>query len=401
MRWKILLLLLSAVSCGLSEIEGPSRNNDGGAWINPEFNAGDKDADRPVCYVTAMDFRKGYDWRADDEKGSVKCSLIVFADRVPVMKIPVGDEYHISSDPDMHRMIGAHVYSDYSTETETIVKKNGKEIFRYAGRERICGMIVDSTGIYTLGEPRSGEGFSYRRNGVIIQERSAGRTFGRLQTDGDDICFAFSEPIASSGDVVERYYHVRNGIVSQEAVREDVRRVWDMASYKGNVCYVADLTGVRAPVLVTDGKLEMLDIPADMSMKTCRIVLSPASLMIEAICSSANRSLTSILWESPSEYHLFPDGMTVSSLNTEDGGACCMLNPVSSSGEGIIYRNGESYLTDPGYVTIGSSSFAMVGGILHAGLSSKRGGKPILWKDGIVDTLNVNGFISSVVVGTR
>ena len=399
MRWKMFVVLLAAVSCGLSEIDGPSRKTDGGAWINPEFNSGDKNQDRAVCYVTAMDFRKGYDWRTDDEKGSVKCSLVVFADRIPVMKIPVGDDYQMSSDPDMHRMTGGNVYSDYSTETETIVKKNGNEIFRYAGRETICGMIVDSSGVYTLGEPRSGEGFSYRRNGEIIVERSSGRTFGRLLADGKDICFSFSEPVVSSRDTVERYYLVRNGVVSQEALREDVRKVRDMVSYKGRVCYVADMVGVRTPVLVSDGKLEMLDIPADMSMKTCRIAISSAGLMIEGICSRPGRPLTSILWKSPSEFHLFPDGMTVSSLNTDGGGVCCMLNPASASDKGVIYRNGESYQAGPGYVAMGSSSFAMVGGILHAGLSSKIGEKPVLWKDGIVDTLNVNGFITSVVVG--
>jgi hypothetical protein len=38
-----------------------------------------------------------------------------------------------------------------------------------------------------------------------------------------------------------------------------------------------------------------------------------------------------------------------------------------------------------------------VGGIMYVGLSSLDGGKPLLWKDGQVDSLKINGYISSVV----
>ena len=42
------------------------------------------------------------------------------------MKLPVGEEYHISPDPDMHRVIEGHLYTDYSTDKETIIKKDGQ-----------------------------------------------------------------------------------------------------------------------------------------------------------------------------------------------------------------------------------------------------------------------------------
>ena len=282
-------LMLAAVSCGLSELGDTSRGNQGGIWTGPGLDIGKDDPESPVCYVTAFDYRDGYDWVSDVEKGTVKCSLTVFADGVPMMKIPVGDEYEISSDPDMHRMIDRHVYSDFSTARETVVRKDGKELFRFDGREAIVGLLVDSTDVYTLGHPRVGDGFVYRKNGEILLSREKGRSFGRLQRDGKDICFAFSEPVKSQTEVLERCYHVRNGVVTQEALREDVKKVWDVASFRGKVCYVADVVGLRSPVLFMDDGMEALDLPENLEMKTCRLTISSESFCIEGICSTRRK----------------------------------------------------------------------------------------------------------------
>ena len=156
----ISLMTLAAVSCGLEEIGTPGRNDGGGIWTGPGMNAGKDDPDKTVWYVTLLDYPDGYDWRADKEKGSVKCSLVVLANGIPMMRIPVGDTYEVASDPDMHRIIDGHVYTDFSTESETVIKKDGREIFRYSGRESICGMTVDSMNVHTLGQNRDGSGFS-------------------------------------------------------------------------------------------------------------------------------------------------------------------------------------------------------------------------------------------------
>ena len=49
-----------------------------------------------------------------------------------------------------------------------------------------------------------------------------------------------------------------------------------------------------------------------------------------------------------------------------------------------------------GYSVIGAGSIRVIDGILHVGLSSLNGRKPVVWKDGQIDSLNVNGFISSI-----
>ena len=51
-----------------------------------------------------------------------------------ILKIPVGDDYMVSDDPDMHRVLNGHLYTDFATDSETILKKDGKPLFSFDGR---------------------------------------------------------------------------------------------------------------------------------------------------------------------------------------------------------------------------------------------------------------------------
>lgn len=390
------VVLLAVASCGLKEVGEPVRRPSEGVWTGPGANVGKEDPDKTVCYITLIDYPGGYDWRADREKGSVKCSLVVLANGLPMMKVPVGDEYETSSDPDMHRMIGGHLYTDYSTDSETVIKKDGKMLFRYPGRELICGMLVDSSGVYTLGHPRDGDGFTYRRNGEILLERSAGRSFERLYRDRADICFSFSEPVASSAEEIERYYHVRNGEITQVALREDVKKVWDITSDEGIVYYVADIVGVDDPVVFAGAGMTVLDMPESASMAGCRILADSEVVCVEGISVSQGRPLNAFLWTNSNGYYAFKTGLTMSSANCSGGSVFCVLNSPSLTICGQIYLNGDIVSAPFNYTSMSSRTAVMADGILYVGLSSKPGARPQIWKDGVLEKLDYNGYICSV-----
>jgi hypothetical protein len=397
------LILLSAIllgisSCGINEIETGRRPAGDGNWRNPSFSIDTSANARKVCYVTGLDYPEGYDWRSDSENGTVKCSLVVFADGVPAMKVAVGNEYHVSPDPDMHRVIKGHLYTDFSTDDETVVKKDGQEIFRYPGREMICGMAVKDGDIYTLGQSRSGEGFSYRKNGVSIIGRDAGRVFPRLQNDNDTLSFAFSEEVESAEGSIGRYYHVINGRVQQVAVRDDVRKVWDIMFHEGGTCYLADMTGISAPVIVSSKGMRAMELSSGMKPVTCRLIPAGRTTALESIYIGSGMSWSSGLWKDGRIYKLFPAGMTVGSLCTWDDGICCVLNSSLPSGGGTIFRCGETFPIPAGYISMGGETMSMVDGILHVGLSSLKGGRPVIWKDGNIHELKINGFICSLTV---
>ena len=390
------LTLVITVSCGIRIID-ENGSSEGNIWTDPTYTPDSSSVKRQICYVTGLDYPDGYDWRTVPENSAVKCSLVVFADDRPVMKLPVGEEYHISPDPDMHRMIGGHLYTDYSTDNETIIKKDGQEVLRYEGREMILDMKVSGENLYTLGRPRKGNGFIFRKNGAAMMHRTDGYAFPRLQTLKDSICFAFSTPVESSSEQLERYYHVINGRVVQTAVREDVRKVFDIIWHKGKSCYLASMTGISSPIIVNGEKMKALESSEGIDMLTCRLMSAGNSLFTEAICFKGE-SCYSCLWKDGSIHMLFPEGMTTSGICTLDEGICCVLNADKQDYGGLIFRCGETFDIPSGYTATGPNPIAMRNGILHVGLSSMTGGKPIIWKDGNTSPLNINGPLCTLSV---
>ena len=394
-RLWVLLALISMAACGIEEVSKRPGTNRDDVWTGPGMNVGS--TSKEVSYVTAFDYPEGYDWRMDPEKGTVKCSLVVFADGLPMLKVPVGDSFEVSSDPDMHKMIGGHLYSYYSSEGEMVMKKDGKTILRYPGNEMISGILVQEDTLYTLGYPLQGDGFVFRKNGEAVISRTAGRTFGRLQSDGGRICFAFTEPVHADGEDIERYYHYSDGHVVQTALRDDVRKVWDIISCNGEVSYIASLTGVDKPVLFCDGRMTALSLPEASKPLSFRMIPAEDSLFWEALLFMRDGSLATALWKAPGDYISFPGGMVANSCCVYGDGICCTFNSVSS--HGLIYRCGDTLPMPDGYAAMGGSCAAVSNGILHVGLSSLMGEQPLIWRDGEVKPLDVCGFIASVSAG--
>ncbi len=392
----LFLLSLLAVSCTVDD-EGrrPVRGDEDGQ-ARPGLGTDLGKPAKTVTYVTAMEYPEGYDWRADVEKGTVRCSLVVYADGERMMALPVGDEYEVSSDPDMHRMSKGHLYTDYSTDDETVIKMDGEEIIRYSGREMICDLIEIDGYVHTLGHNRSGEGFAYRVNGEAVIERERGHTFGCLYEEDGRVGFAFREPIEAVGETIERYYYALGGEVEQTAVREDVKKVWDIVSHEGHICYLASIVGVSSPVLFCSGEMKALKMPIGSEMLTCRIIVEGDALYVEGLCQREGNPLTSGLWQDNGQVYFFSDGMMVSSICMGENGVCCVLNAVSPLAKGSIYRFGSTSFMPDGYASVGSSPAVVADGVLHVGLSSLTGAPPLIWKDGDTSPLDLNGFISTV-----
>ncbi len=388
---------MASVSCGLQEI-GRDESCKDDVWLGPGagISQGSTESIRKtVWYLTGMDYPEGYDWRADAEVGMVKCSLVVYANGVPMMKAPVGDAYETSSDPDMHRVIDGDLYTDYSSDSTTVIKKNGKLLFRYPGREMMVGMAVEGDAVYTLGQSRSGRGFSYRKNGEILFEHPSGRLFDHFEKSAAGVFFAYSEEILFSGRLIERYYVYSEDSVRQIAVREDVKKVWDVAVTDGTVRYLASLVGISNPVLIHgDDSMAVLDVTKGCSVKSCRFVPGLHDV-VEGVVRQPTGAMSSYIWRSSSVDTMFPLGLMVSAICSWEDGICCTLTR-QKEGLGMISRCGELFQVPVGYSVMGASPIAVVDGILHVGLTSSIEGRPAVWKDGEVHPLDFNGFISNI-----
>ena len=387
------IICFAAASCSLVELGAEQKDEQNGVWNGPSISP--PSTVRSITFVSAFDYVEGYDWQADSEKGEVKCSLVVFQEGLPILKVPVGREYMVSSDPDMHRIVEGHLYTDYSTDTETIFKKDGKPLFSYPKPEMICAFDVLGEDVHTVGHSRSGTGFSYRVNGKVVLEREAGYTFEHIAFDNSTAVIAFSEPIVSAEGSFERYYVMRDGNVSQIALRDDIKKVWDIVHYNGELYYLASLTGISAPVVVSQQKMTALSMPASRTLVSCRMNVLSEGICIEGVLSDGNQ-IQSVLWDINCQHQLFPVGMTFASLCSGEDGLHCAMNPVSTDAAGLIFRSGESIDMPSGYVCVSRSAMDFCCGILSVGLSPFEGGKPVLWVDGQLKELPVNGYISCV-----
>lgn len=387
------MFCFTTAACSLVEIGAVQKDEQNGVWNGPS-NQPPASA-HSVLFASAVDYPEGYDWRADPERGEVKCSLVVFREGIPVLKVPVGEEYLASSDPDMHRIIDGHLYTDYSTDSETIVKKDGKPLFSYPDPEMICDFQVRGGKVHTLGHSRSGRGFSYRINGEVVLERESGYSYGRISFEDTLAVVAFAESIASSEGIVERHYVMSGGKVTQVAVRDDIKRVWDVACRNGEVCYLASLTGVQSPVLVSGQEITALSMPSSVHLVSCRINVLSSGVYIEGVLSDRGL-LECILWSPWNRYSLFPIGMTFSAACSSESSMHYTMNPATDNGAGLIYRGGESLELPSGYACVSRQAMGFSSGMLSVGLSSLEGGKPVLWVDGQLKELDVNGYICCV-----
>lgn len=380
-------------SCGITELYKVDGDDKNGVWNGP---AADPSPMSPsLTFVSAFDYPDGYDWRSDPDRGHVKCSLVVFREGLPVLKVPVGNEYSVSPDPDMHRIIDGHLYTDFSDGTETLLKKNGKPVLSYPGAEMICDMKVKGSDIYTLGHSRTGQGFALRLNGSVLLSREAGYTFERILIEDTEVSVAFAEPIVSSSGTVERYYVMRGGKVTQIALRDDIKQVWDVAVYGEEIYYLASLTGVQAPVLVSSQGMTTLQMPSSMRVVSCRMNILEGGICVEGVLADGNQ-VQSVLWGTDFQYSLFPKGMTFSALCFGEDGLHCTMNPASGMGAGLIFRGGESLEIPAGYACMSRSAMDFASGMLTVGLSSLKGAAPALWVDGRLKNLDINGYISCV-----
>ena len=392
------IFCFAMASCSLKELGTVQKDDYNGVWTGPSISP--PAISKSVTYISAFNYPQDYDWMSDPERGAVKCSLVVFRDGLPILKVPVGDEYRVGPDPDMHRIIDGHLYTDYSTESMTIIKRDGKPLIEYSEPEMMCDFKVLGGNVHTLGHSRLGQGFSYRINGRVILERDSGRSFERLFVQDSTVSLAFTEQIKSADGILERYYVMVGGKVAQVALRDDVKKVWDIVVHGVDVLYLASVTGVSSPVMVSGTQMTALSIPSSMSLVSCKINMLDKGFCVEGVLSNCKR-LQCALWDMNGKYSLFPQGLTFSAFCSDEHALHCTLNPASETGAGLIYRSGETLDMPLGYSCLGRSAMDFSSGMLSVGLSSTLGGKPLLWTDGQTKELDVNGYISCVASETH
>ena len=401
---EVLIGMIAVCCCicctGLKEMAAPEKESEDNAWEGPGVNIAGTDTVH-VCYISGIDYPKGWNWAdASDGTESARCSLVVFADGVPMLKLPVGEGYKVSSDPDMHKVIDGHLYTIYCTEGYTSIRKDGKAFLKYEGEENIRELILDEENVHTLGVSRDGRGFAYRKNGDLVMERRTGYAFERLHIDSGKMCFAFCQSVATYDGTEDRYYIIRDGRASAVDFDEDVSRVWDIMSYQGKTCALVSSGPWNTTELIIGNEKHSVGLPAEAEMLSCRLFPSGSGVGIEGLYETSDGNIASGIWINGQEYMRFETGRSIAGICSTEKDICCILNPDGVNTAGTIFMNGKTWDMPDGYTCTGNNPLAISDGNLYIGLTSMTESNPVLWKNGETVNLKLNGPVCSLSVGS-
>ncbi|MDE6870868.1 MAG: hypothetical protein K2J62_01955 [Bacteroidales bacterium] len=381
-----------AWSCGGPvELDRPIRDTG-----RTEQGGSEEQKKQKSLYVTGVEYAEGYDWRPDLGCSADNCKVFLMKDGTRIMEVDVGYSACISADADMHRCIEGHLYTDFSTDMETVIKRDGAELFRYFGREMIARMVVRDDGIYTLGQPRSGSGWTYRKNGEILLHKGSGNLVSGLYEDLGKLYFSYEDYIGTPSGTVTRYYMVENTIPTAIQTTDDIIKIDDIRMIEGTLYYTAQLRNISPTVLFCGPDCRSYEMGSGTSMRNCRIIYSSGEIFTHGEVyvggryedwfwkgteriSRATYPLKAIGWCSDPDYIYYAASTT-------------------ASGAGSAIFDGHEIVSQPvHYDFLYANAIGADAGRCCAGLvSNLAGNRPALWFDGKITDYGFNGAFTSV-----
>ena len=387
----------SICSCG-GPVEVRPYYSEGQDLQEGQQSSGEEEAvPRKTRYVTGVEYPEGYDWKPDIGYGADGAVLFLMEGEERVLELPIGYDNAVSADADMHRCINGHLYTDFSTDQETIVKRDGVELFRYFGREMIVSMAERPDGIYTLGKPRAGTGWTYRKNGGIILYKGVGNILHGFHSDSGQICFSYMDIIESVSGSIVIYYIVRDGVPESIGATDIVTRIDDAISIDGESVYLAELDRGDGYALFYGSDGHGLELPpGGGSISGCRFLTETGDLFVSGYVAGNTGggdsfwNGTSYICSSGTAYKVY--GRSI------DNGKCYYAAREPFNGSTVrIFADGETRQLAPSYELIYGAAFTAYRGSCCAAIADRNNNnRPMLWTDGELKDYDFNGVFTSI-----
>ena len=345
-------------------------------------------------WLTAVRFPDGFAWDLDTCAVDGEVWIDLYRDGEMVRSQPAGASVH----PDMHRYTGGHLYTDWSTDTETVLSRDGAELFRFEGREAIRGFLVREDGIHTLGQDRDGSGFTYRIDGRTLYRCETGAVLGgpdapgaaggALTEFGEDVFYVCCLPSERG----KEYHVMRNA----ERYQSFPTSEWtlDVLFSGGKVSRV--LSKPRSLVLEVDGKENRLPLNGREVCLWSRLAAWEEDVVV-LVCAQAAGAKRFFLQTAGGKTFTPFSGETVSDV-LSDGER---MGWTVTDGRGDLLRVRWS----DGGVTEGTGGFLVSGrcallrgGRLFLALTGRDGAPNRLQEDGVHTDFPFNGYFTSVTV---
>lgn len=399
----LIAVLVSVPSCSKLRTDlnlGKSRRENDYGLLKPRDNhpASGLTPNGKTIYAAGIDYPKGYDWVRDTAYGTVECKIVLFAGKERILEVEAGPGHEISPEADMFRIRQGHIYTDYSTENETVIQKDGNLLFRYGGRERIKGFLICGGKIHTLGESRDGKGFSYRIDGKAILERKEGKIVGQmgnpayeggaLYEDEGHVYFSYTGTSAEKTEL----FVVMDGEPSKVGLASNTTEVFDCRIRDGKMYRIENRgEAVGNPYIICGESVKFCSryINGKRTAFGCKILRSGETFLAGGYYNYDDSHILRVLWDRNGilETAFGALGTYVSDssradVTTDEGGVSIVLN-----GEEIrIY--GSYKLFSPVCFSLSDDYYAI----------ALSGPSPILRYNNIVYPLTINGPLTEIRV---
>ena len=389
------LALLAAACIRDPLFPGTSRNShEPSAGRRTDSTGTDTRPPEEHVWLTAVRFPDGFAWDLDTCAVDGEVWIDLYRDGEMVRSQPAGASVH----PDMHRYTGGHLYTDWSTDTETVLSRDGAELFRFEGREAIRGFLVREDGVHTLGQDRDGSGFTYRIDGRTLYRSETGAVLGgsdapgaaggALTEYGEDVFYVCCLPSERG----KEYHVMRNA----ERYQSFPTSEWtlDVLFSGGKVSRV--LSKPRSLVLEVDGKETRLPLNGREVCLWSRLAAWEEDV-VALVCAQAAGAKRFFLQTAGGKTFTPFSGETVSDV-LSDGER---MGWTVTDGRGDLLRVRWS----DGGVTEGTGGFLVSGrcallrgGRLFLALTGRDGAPNRLQEDGVHTDFPFNGYFTSVTV---
>ena len=372
----------------------PRSSHEPGAGRRTDSTGTDKRPPEEHVWLTAVRFPDGFAWDLDTCAVDGEVWIDLYRDGEKVRSQPAGASVH----PDMHRYTGGHLYTDWSTDTETVLSRDGAELFRFEGREAIRGFLVREDGVHTLGQDRDGSGFTYRIDGRTLYRSETGAVLGgpdapgsaggALTEYGEDVFYVCCLPSERG----KEYHVMRNA----ERYQSFPTSEWtlDVLFSGGKVARV--LSKPRSLVLEVDGKETRLPLNGREVCLWSRLAAWEEDV-VALVCAQAAGAKRFFLQTAGGKSFTPFSGETVSDV-LSDGER---MGWTVTDGRGDLLRVRWS----DGGVTEGTGGFLVSGrcallrgGRLFLALTGRDGAPNRLQEDGVHTDFPFNGYFTSVTV---
>lgn len=295
-----------------------------------------------TVFIAGVEFPEDYDWRRDTSYGNITGRIVLLKDGVRISEIKAGGGAHASTDPDMHHLVDGHIFTEFTDGSMTYIGRDGTELFSYKGCETLRGLVVDSDEVFTLGQRKDGSGFCLRRNGVEIFSREGAVVAGQMTDDRD---YPTGALYRDGGHLYFSY--------------------WRPLTTSG---------GGRAWFIVEDGHETQITTAGD-GMFDIRI--RDGSVIVKPITS----------------FHA-----VYVSLSDDEYKALVISYPDRT----LLISNdslGFYTFTEEKYYFFSFWNCDLAGDVLYLAITPLEKGKaPVLWKNGALSEININGFVTAVDV---